>query len=1581
MSSFPSIRIEGGLLGPDILDQLIAGDLPGQRAADFGLIGKRNLTDEIAATFADSRALWGVFQHRLEKMPESDIATSVTRDAWMIPFLGLLGYEVRYNQRALEVDSLTFAISHRATEAEESGPIHIVGARQGLGRVPASGRPRLAPHSLVQEYLNRTEVLWGMVTNGFTLRLLRDCTFVRRQAYVEFDLQAILEEQRFLDFAALYRLLHRTRFPRGMDDAGECLLEKYYAHSVDQGGRVRDHLRDGVEDSLKILANAILQHPDNSKLREKWRQREFTPLEFYQQLLRLIYRLLFLMVAEERGLISDGATYRDYYSVSGLRRLAEHRVAYTEHSDLWLSLQTVFRVFQDESLATYLEVSPLNGDLFDDSHTELLNAVALANRDLLSALWHLSMYQDGQRAPWRRINYGALDVEELGSVYESLLDYQPVIVEEHGSIAFDLVSGTERKTTGSYYTPPELVNELIQSALVPVIEDRLNSAKSTEQKERALLDIKVCDPACGSGHFLLAAARRLAKELARVRTGEAEPTPEEQRTAMRQVIAHCIYGVDRNPLAVDLCKVALWIEGMAHGKPLSFIDHRIRRGDSLVGVFDLSVLNEGIPDEAFDPVAGDDKAVARALKRRNREEQRGERELSFESIEELHALTDSQRQVIDLSDDDVKHVRRKAAFFEGSRGEGTKWWQDDMACNLWTTAFFVELTEENERAGRIPTNESLRRYFENPKADVRIVTAAMPLAERLRFFNWPLEFPEVFEQGGFDVVLSNPPWEMLELEEKSFFATRVPEIGHAPSTAARKLLIRQLPERNEKVWQEYQLALHENDAVRKFVRRSRRFHLTGKGRVNTYALFAELGRLLLSPNGRTGLILPTGIATDDSTKDFFSDVTQSENLARLIGFENEGFIFPAVHHAFKFCAITITGDRSRVESADLVFLCRRFEDVEQQERRFRLSREDFKLLNPNTRNCPIFRTRTDAEIAKGIYGRVPVMLNERTSENFWSVSFQQGLFNMATDSGLFRTWGELDQPGLHLNNRYVEGNEAWLPLYEAKMIYHFDHRYGTYENATQAQLNVGTLPRPSTEQKQDPNFIVQPHYWVNYEEVLLRASRVPAKLILAYRARSAQAAVESICFWLLGYHLNRGDDDFDLLAIKRAYGAVFRQELFDAVGEIGSSEAREADRRFPLGEADIELIRTLGHAAVELARDLIERKCPNWFIGFRDVTSSVVERTAIFSVLPRVAIGHKIPLVFLEGAPDTQSVACFVANVNSLVFDYLTRQKVGGTSLSYFILKQLPVLSPDTYSSADVEFISSRVLELVYTNWAIRSFAKDCGYTGQPFKWDDNRRAMLRAELDAYYANLYGLTRDELRYMLDPKEVYGQDFPGETFRVLKDKELRQFGEYRTKRMVLEAYDELVGAAAEEAVAARASLKKPDEFSASEFAAIAYGANDRDKNICAAALSIVEGSGGLSSMDHLDALLLSTHPDWCKVFLSETERLPFERAVRSNASTLVVRIDESIRWKTCRDYLEKRGALSISRSDANQTISKGTAFDSVKDSLPGGVIGVVQYALRALERIRDLRQHLSQASRDEETVLSALEKDRGEQLSA
>jgi hypothetical protein len=545
-----------------------------------------------------------------------------------------------------------------------------------------------------------------------------------RLTYVEFDLEQILNGENFAEFGLFYRLFHRSRLPVAMDDADECLLEFYHQESVQQGGRVRDRLRDGVEQALRLLGTGFLQHPDNEELRQRLvpvnqasaiepeadsgSLSPLTETDYYRQLLLLIYRLLFLMVAESRNLLLSGEDaektriYREYYSIERLRALAERPSWRREgFQDLWQGLRVTFQLFDENWRGQVLGLSPLNGDLFGSHSLLAIDRCAIDNHDLMLAMRQLSLYE--QRGQLRRVNYGALDVEELGSVYESLLDFHPQVAQRQGIYEFQLVTGSDRKTTGSYYTPPELVGQLIKSALEPVIADRLEAlgkAATLPQQEQALLSLKICDPACGSGHFLLAAARRVGKELARVRTGETQPGPEPLRVAIRDVIQHCVYGVDLNPLAVDLCKVALWLEGLCRGLSLNFLDHRIKCGNSLVGVLDLDCLKEGIPDNAYKAVTGDDKTLATQLKKRNKQERQsvetGQGELplfsTFERDREEYAR--AWREIESMKDDDPTAVRQKQAKYERSR-HLYSWRRDRSACNLWTAAFFMPLTEQN----------------------------------------------------------------------------------------------------------------------------------------------------------------------------------------------------------------------------------------------------------------------------------------------------------------------------------------------------------------------------------------------------------------------------------------------------------------------------------------------------------------------------------------------------------------------------------------------------------------------------------------------------------------------------------------------------------------------------------------------------------------------------------------------------------------------------------------------------------------------------------------------------------------------
>lgn len=1315
MSTYTAIRSEGGLIPPDTLEKIAQEQVPGQRARDFGL-GDQRLSDVIARAWSDALDYWHIFLRRAEALSADDPGTTLTRDRWVAALLNdLLGYDLAFQRPAPQIEGRSYPISHRADPAEDAPPVHIVGFRQSLDH-RAEGYRRLSPQALVQEYLNRSEPqLWGVVTNGMQLRLLRDSTRSSRPTYLEFDLQGILDGQRFNEFVLFFRLCHRTRLPRTSDESASCLVEQYYQASIEEGARVRDHLRDGVEKALLAIGNGLLRHPDNGRLREAVRAGALTENAYYQQLLRLVYRLLFLMVAEERRMIVAGGPqteraqriYDEHYSVRSLRDRAERPIEEGLFSDLWIGLQQTFRLF--DSSDNPLGVPPLNGDLFGPDAMPDLMDTGLCNHDLLLAIRRLSLFP--VRGVMQRVNYAGLDVEELGSVYESLLDFQPVIREEAGSFSFDLAAGMERKSTGSYYTHPDLVGELAKSALVPVMEERLAQAKTAKAKEEALLGLTVCDPASGSGHFLLAAARRIGRDLARARTGEEEPTPEEFRKAVRDVIRHCIYGVDVNPLAVDLCRLSLWIEGHNVGLPLTFLDHRIKCGNSLIGIFDARPPE--VPDEAFTAVTGDDKKVATAARKRNRYERspKGAQQLQLVQPEPVdRADVNRYAAVAILPDDSPDRVHAKKHEYEE--------WQNSEAhqrrkleADIWCAAFFWPFTEE-QVDGWIPTTGSYLQALSKPSSVPEAAKVKIEeLSRRHRFFHWCLEFPDVFARGGFDVVLGNPPWERIKLEQEEFFAAREPEIARAPNRAARERMINALPKQNPRLHADYQAALHDAEAESRFVRQGGRFALTARGDINTYALFTELARYVLGNHGRAGVIVPPGIATDDTTKVFFSDLMEKSSLVALLGMDNEAMIyFTGIDHRNKFSLLCLAGRDAGVAEPVFTFSCSRLEYTALPQRRFNLSSDDIALLNPNTRTCPVFRTRVDAELTKTIYRRVPVLVREahenRPQENPWCVSFQR-MIDMSNDSGLFSAAGDL-QGG---------GNSSYLPLYEAKLLHQFDHRWATYKNASGEDLRKGLARDLTDDEKRDPRCAVEPRYWVPRDEV----------------------------------------------------------------------EARLSDRT--------------------------DR---SWLLGFRGVTSSVVERTVISSVLPRTGVGNSAPLL-LTPARTTESAA-LLANLNAIVLDYAARTKIAGPNLNFFYMTQFPIIPPSDYGQPDVDFIVPRVLELTYTAWDLKPFAEDLGYDGPPFTWDPERRAILRAELDAYYARLYGLTRKQLRYILDPHGLSAKeledildpwedptcsgphllpaepalDFPGETFRVLKEKEERLYGEYRTRRLVLAAWQRLFG---------------------------------------------------------------------------------------------------------------------------------------------------------------------------------------------
>ena len=1402
-SIYTAIRIKGGLLSTSLLDALRHYRLPGQGPADYGIEKGLKLADELGRYWRIAQAHWQQFT---ELGARADIDSGqATVDAWLRPlFTRVLGFEIEQSSNPASIGERLFPITHTACNG--AAPLVLTTDDQPLDkgdpRYGQAGRKR-SPMGLAQEYLNaQDQCLWGMVSNGRVVRLLRDNPAMTRPAYLEVDFERIFNEQRFVDFSVFWLLLHATRFEPGERTPERCYLEQWRRQGQTEGERVLGQLRYGVADALRLLGTGFVSHPDNQALRAAIESGALDTDRFFQQLLRLIYRILFLLTTEDRDILLDPAAppvaqdlYRQGYSIANLRERARRRRYRDRYGDTWQQLLITFAGFASGEPRLG---QPALGGLFAADQCPDLARAQLANRDLFDALFKLCYFEaDRVRA---RINYRDMDTEELGSVYEALLELIPQF-EVQGPWRFGFIgdkageggdSGHARKLTGSYYTPDALVQELIRSALEPVIKRRL--ADSPANPREALLAIRVCDPACGSGHFLLAAARRMAAELARIEAGADQPGEDDYRHALRVVVRHCVYGVDMNPLAVELCRTALWLEAIEPGKPLGFLDAHIRPGNSLLGVLDPAQMRPGIPDAAYKPLTGDSRTAARALKQRNRIDPR-QRQLFTPHHTELAASAGALEA---LPEDSLEQVEQKrAAWRDALAGAACR--DEQRRADLYTAAFFAPKTDDN--AERAPTNlelAALERGEPIPEAMREQITS---LARRHRFFHWYLAFPDVFaaragHKGGFDVMLGNPPWERIKLQEQEFFASRSPLIAQARNKAERSQRIKWLsrgclmaelhpqgmaaatPDPGEiRLYREFVEARHGAEGASAFVRLSGRYPLTGKGDVNLYALFAEHFLRGIAAHGRAGFIVPTGIATDDSTSDYFAAISSGNRLVSLFDFENREAIFPGVHRSYKFSLLTLGASR---EAATLAFFATR--PARSGDARFRLTAADFALLNPNTRTCPVFRSERDAELTKKLYRAAPILLREASEEeperNPWGIRFVR-LFDMSNDSDLFRTHADLGDVGATENGAvWQQGDRRWLPLYEAKMIHHYDHRWATCKTDGRAFRDVALA------EKQDPAWRNRPRYWVDEWQITLRAARAPRAVLDAARQEDSAGLTTALRIWAAGAAWLRADQATAsrLLQAERAGGSAAIQRQAEALARV-----------HPLSEAEILKLAAWTEAKDPVwpfTRALLQARRPKYLLGWRDITNATNERTVIAGVIPLAAVGNNMPLVLVSSEIMPIHIAALQANLTAIPFDFVARHKVGGTHLNFFIFKQLPVLAPGQYTQTDLDFIVPRVLELTYTSHDLKPFAEDLGYTGAPFSFAPKRRHWLKSELDAYYARLYGLNREELRYILDPADVMGEDYPSETFRVLKKNEIKAFGEYRTQRLVLESWDKL-----------------------------------------------------------------------------------------------------------------------------------------------------------------------------------------------
>ena len=1314
LTQFNSIRLVRNLFGADLLNRLLTGDpkFAGNKATAFQLPRGLTVADEVARA---ARIAAGSYQTLCEqgRTPEVVQAFAKTmlteafgylytecQDTGISPDLTeaaqaeLPGIAEQVPVPAENAYPITATLAFKHTEPEI--PFLLVPPGQDLDKVYhfPDGK-RKTPFNLMQEFLDHSNrFLWAVITNGKVWRLLRDSTAVALSSYLDIDLDAVLEARDTEAFAGVYRVLHASRAAReDAHDPSTCLWEQWRKELEQGGERVREGLSGNVQQTLRVLGCGFLEHPANEPLRKDIREHKLSAADFYNELLRLVYRFIFLFVMEERRLLHEHDktntagqdAYRRGYSMARLVRAAlSTPKAGNRYDDLWQAVRIVFAALGRDGGEPRLALPALGG-LFDPEQCPHLDAATISNMTLLAAMRLLRWSPGTMRSKLLPIDYRNMDSEELGSVYEELLELTPQVNLEEKRFFFtaDLeeqgrrgrtTDGNRRKATGAYYTTPCLVELIVNSALTPLIEIRRNRAEPGRLAQE-LLYLRIIDPACGSGHFLLSAARHLARAVA-----EAMNPAEPERMlpiAMHEVVANCIYGVDINPMSIELVRMNLWLEGYLPNKPLSFLDHHLVCGNSLLGLIDLNLLMKGIPADAYKPLPGDDKAVCKQLAAANRA---GLREL--EQSHGMDFLPGFSLRAEDYFNGDVD-----AATPSGTRAlkeklrlaRSSQMWDPRMfAANSYIAAFLLHKTAVDEVPTTTIALDVLKGVADMP---VSMLSLTEAVHDGYKVLHWPLVFPAEMNAGGFDCVLGNPPWEKNKLQEQEWFANRYPAIAEAAGATRRRyieLLAKgQLsnylagkegapPNRADiELYQWFQAEQHLSRATSQFyTAKEARYPLTGKGDVNLYALFAETCCHLCKPDGHVGILVPSGIATDVNTSDFFCHLVEQHRLLAMYDFENREKLFPAVDATRRFSALTFAPS----EDTHAAFFLTHPAQLQEQGRTVSLKTSEFRRVNPNTGTIFTPRCDSDVNLILKIYKAVPVLINENTQQNPWGIKFCR-MLDMKNDSHLFLTAPTITA----------------LPLYEGKLIHHFDHRFNTFDT-------VGDTAKArdvTTQEKQDINYDPSPRYWVELDEV----ERALPK-------------------WL---------------------GCV-----------------------------------------------------PKWLLGFRDVAKAVNERTLLMSFIPFVGVGHTMTLIF--SSQPLRTLACLVANANSLVVDYVARMKVGGMHMTHNYLKQLPFLPPESYSDEAVEYITERVVKLTYTSESMRPFAEDMGYMGDPIVYDDAERAVWRAELDAVYAKLYGLSKDELAYILDPTTFYKEKCPTVTFPTLKANEIKAYGEYRTQRLVLEAFD-------------------------------------------------------------------------------------------------------------------------------------------------------------------------------------------------
>ncbi|MDP9423345.1 MAG: BREX-1 system adenine-specific DNA-methyltransferase PglX [Pseudomonadota bacterium] len=1293
---------------------------------------------------------------------------SQTEDDFIWPVLGALGWTESIRQQNLTVtgrddvpDGVLFANAEAKAAANELGEqwkryahgLAVVESKRWARPLDrASGRDEAtAPSTQMLRYLRRIDDLtagqlrWGILTNGTKWRLYWAGARSVSEEFLEIDLARVLaldgNDDLFVDqatrdhwlrvFAALFC---RDAFIKTGTD-NRSFHERARAVAAYYEERVAASLSKLVfEQVFPDLAAAISTAAPRASLQD-----------VRQASLVLLYRLLFLLYAEDRDLLPVGEKRYDDYALRHQRKEVGERVSDGDvfsatAGKIWAHVADLARII-DKGDAS-VGIPPYNGGLFAGDGTPLLDSIRIPDSIMGPVVDALSYERSsGER---RYINYRDLSVQQLGSIYERLLEFE-IVRDDTGALAVrpNLFA---RKNSGSYYTPDELVGLILDQALEPLITERLdafrialgklNSQDSEDHRRReladadpaeAILKLRICDPAMGSGHFLvslvdtladhvldaMAEAAALASDVGYVSSLATkiedirrtilknarhanwtidEAQLDDRHIVRRMVLKRCVYGVDKNPMAVELAKVALWLHTFTVGAPLSFIDHHLRAGDSLFGLWVRDAIDRASSQ-------GGELLWNEALRNAQR---------SAEAMKTIEALTDIE----------IAEAHRSAAMYEDVElmtGEldgfvsfihGLDWLNLDRGSKslvrLWLDGQFGDPIPIAR--GRKPPTPGKARP-EDVEAFTAIWQRARDLIAEERFLNWQIAFPGVWDNwsskgrvGGFDAVVGNPPWDRFEFEEVPWFEARDRSIALEPSGARRKASIRALKDGRAPLWTEFQRASERLQAATRIARSDTIYSRLNVGKLNLYKLFAERAFQLVKPAGLVGMLMPSGIAGDQSSSGFFSAVATGGHLKALYDFENRrnryGIqpFFPDVDTRFKFCVLVASPER-KFDETHCSFFLQATEEIGDFDRAFGIAAADFALTNPNTGTAPTFRSRRDMALTTAIYARLPVLVDRSRGEptSAWPVRYVQ-MINMTSDSHLFRTRVELEEREGAWNiggNRFASPSGQWLPLYEGKMVQAFDHRAASVV-VNPENLNRPAQPLPATpQQSADPAWLADPQFWVQPQEGFASAS---------------------------------------------------------------------------------------------------------YALGFKDVTAPTNVRTMIAAIIPTGAAGNTLPLIEVDpdnSAKDPVRLTLLAANLNSIVYDFLARQKVQGQHLNWFIVEQLPVIPPEGYARAfgiktAAEIVREAVLELTYTAHDMAPFARDMGHVDAndeilpPFGWDEARRLTLRAKLDALYFILYGVfdptnpgaSRDDVRY------IYS------TFSIVAQQERDKWGSYKSEELCL-----------------------------------------------------------------------------------------------------------------------------------------------------------------------------------------------------